>query len=56
MSHESNACSVLALQAYLNATCVCMGLHVQLNAKDVDMEKELLSCGNTTNVLLKQIL
>ncbi len=37
--------ALLGLQAYLCATCVCMDpcLHDQLNVKDADMEKALLS-------------
>ena len=44
-SHESNTCSVIALQTCLHATPDHMGplLHDQLNAKNADIEKALLS-------------
>ena len=59
MSHESNANCVFASQGCLRATCVCVSpRHLdQLNAKDADMEKALLSCDISTNlVLVKQRL
>ncbi len=51
-SCKSDAFSVFVLQACLRATCVCVGpsLHDQLNAKDTDMEKVLLSCDITTKM------
>ena len=45
MSHESNACCVFVSQVFLHGTRVCLCgscLHVQLNAKDADVEKALL--------------
>ncbi len=57
-SHESNACSVFVSQACLCTTHVCMGLptHDQLNAKNTDMEKVLLSLNIITKILVRQRL
>ena len=55
MSHVSNTCSVLALEACLCTTSVPMGPHL-LNAKDADTEKGLAflpSCGVTTKAPVK---
>ena len=51
MSHESNACSVFVLQAYLRAFRVHVSPCARewLNEKDANMEKALLSCDITTN-------
>ncbi len=46
MSHESNAYSVFSITRVRMSPCV----RDQLNAKDADMEKVLLSCDVTCDV------
>ena len=53
-SHERTTGSVFVSQAYLRATESYT--HNQPNTKDADMEKALLSCDVTTEVLMRQIL
>ena len=52
-SLECCACSGFALQACFGTTNVRVGLGDQLNAKDTDTEKVLLSCDVTTKELVK---
>ena len=54
-SHESNPCSVFALQACLHANRFHVGSRQRdlPDTKDTDTEKVLLSCYVTTKVLVK---
>ena len=53
-SNDSNACFVFVPQACLPAACVHMdpSPRNQLNVKDTDMEKALLSCDTATEALV----
>ena len=54
-SHKNNAYFAFALQVFLHASHVHIdpNPHGQLNSKDIDMEKALLSYDVTSEVLVK---
>ena len=51
MSVESNACSVFVSQVCLRTTYIRVGPCDQLNAKDIDMEKALLSYESASEIM-----